>query len=305
MTVNRREPSYRKSIAVSYKLIPFYGDLIKVKQTLLLVFSGVFSWLISSWPSLSLIPLLWILTALFLSISGSTLLNMYIDRDIDAVMERTRHRALPSGKLHPASVLASGALLSIAGVVLAGLYINTITMIVIFLGLFFDVVVYSILLKRRTRFSIIFGGISGGLPVLAGRTAVTGNIDLLGLLMSVFVLCWIPMHILTLAMIPENLENYRKAGVPMWPVVRSREETVKVITLSGILSGVIIIGIARAMNLSHVLMAPVYALSAYMIFLAMGNIKNPSFDRIFLLFKVASIFMAFSFFWLFLATVIK
>ncbi len=295
--------STKSRISSPYRLIPLYGDLIKIKQTFLLVFSGVFSWLISSWPEFTWQGILWISISLFLSVSGSTLLNMFIDRDIDAVMERTRNRALPSGRLNPVTVLSAGMLTSLAGIILSGLMINAITMLVIFLGVFIDVVVYSILMKRKTRFSIIFGGISGGMPVLAGRTAFTGNIDLIGLLMSFFVLCWIPMHILTLAMIPENLDNYRRAGVPMWPVVRSENETIRVITLSAFLSGLIIVAIAESMRVSHIFMSPVYALSAYMIILAAKNFRDSSLDRIFRLFKVASIFMALSFLWLFVARI--
>jgi protoheme IX farnesyltransferase len=303
MAFTRKNIPGGKGVA-THRLIPLYGDLIKVKQTLLLVFSGIFAWLITAWPAMEAAALVWIALSLFLSVSGSTLLNMYVDRDIDAIMDRTKQRALPSGRLDPLSVLVIGLALSITGIILAGLFINRITMIVIFLGVFIDVVIYSIMLKRRTRFSIIFGGISGGLHVLAGGLVVTGVIDPAGLLMSLFVLCWIPMHILTLAMLPENLENYRKAGVPMWPVVRSREETVRVITLSALLSGMIIFAISHLMGLSHAFMSPIYALSAYMVYVAAINFSKPSLDRIFFLFKVASIFMALSFLWLFLARVI-
>jgi len=297
--------SKKKKTKTPYRLIPLYGDLIKVKQTFLLVFSGIFAWLISIWPNPALSSFFWLLLSLFLSVSGSTLLNMYIDRDIDSIMSRTSHRALPSGKLSPRSVLVSGLLLSLAGIILAGMYINITTMVVIFMGLFFDVVVYSIVLKRRTRFSIIFGGISGGLPVMAGCTAVTGSVTVLSVLMTFFVLCWIPMHILTLAMIPENLENYRKAGVPMWPVVRSQEETIIVITVSAVLSTIIIAAIGQVMGFSHSIMIPVYLLSIFMISLSWINIRKPDLDSIFLLFKVASIFMAFAFIWLFIAKVVS
>ncbi len=121
--------------------------------------------------------LLHLTISLYLSVSGTTVLNMYIDRDIDAIMERTKDRPLPSGKVSASTVLITGTILTVVGVFLAFLTLNWLSALIIFFGFFFDVVVYSILLKRRTKFSIIFGGIAGGLPAWAGRIAITGSLD--------------------------------------------------------------------------------------------------------------------------------
>ncbi|MFX0184129.1 MAG: protoheme IX farnesyltransferase, partial [Candidatus Hodarchaeota archaeon] len=220
---------YEQPSSSSYPPISFstYSDLIKSKQTFLLVYTTVFAYLISAWnTSIEFVDFIWLIIGMFFAVSGSTLLNMYVDKDIDALMERTKDRPLPSGQVPPSTVLKHGILFTVAGILAIGVFVNVITMIVVFLGFFFDVVVYSILLKRRTRYSIIFGGVAGGLPAMAGRTAVIGTIDLIAIFMGLFVLCWIPLHILTLALLPKNLEGYRNANIPMWPVVKSRNQTI-------------------------------------------------------------------------------
>ncbi len=151
---------YEKMEITIYPPLSFssYTELIKTKQTFLLVYTTIFTYLVSAWNTTAGIRiwgLLWITISLFFAVSGSTLLNMYIDRDIDALMERTKNRPLPSGKIHPFTVLKHGFIFVIAGIFLSGIFINIITMFIVFFGFFFDVVVYSLWLKRRTRYSIL------------------------------------------------------------------------------------------------------------------------------------------------------
>ncbi|MHA2347903.1 MAG: heme o synthase, partial [Candidatus Hodarchaeales archaeon] len=287
---------------VTFTTIPFflYGDLIKSKQTLLLVYTTFFAYLITAWSStFDLSVFLWLIVGVFFAISGSTLLNMYIDRDIDSIMERTKNRALPSGKVPPSTVQKHGFLFTFAGILAVGFFVNLLTMVVVFLGAFFDVVIYSYWLKRRTRYSIIFGGIAGGLPALAGITAVTGSITPVGVMMALFVLCWIPLHILTLALLPKNLRGYRNANVPMWPVVRSEVETILVITLSAVLSAVLVVMSGIALKIDLVLMIPLLGFNLFILFQSLKNFRNPCPKRTFKIFKMASVLMAFAFFWLF------
>ena len=137
--------------------------------------------------------------SLFLAIAGSTILNMWYDRDIDAVMNRTHHRPLADGRVSPAEALRLGLVLSVLGVGLA-VAMSPLYGLIVFAGLFFDVVIYTMWLKRRTCWSIVWGGISGGMPILAGRAFGIGHIDGIGILLSLAVLFWIPTHILTFSM---------------------------------------------------------------------------------------------------------
>ena len=298
---------YEDVTSFTYPPLSFstYSELIKSKQTFLLLYTAIFAYLISVWgTTFSLFHFIWFVIGLFFAISGSTLLNMYVDRDIDALMDRTKDRPLPSRRIPPSTVLKHGILFTAAGTLAVGIFVNLITMIVVFLGFFFDVVVYSLLLKRRTRLSIIFGGIAGGLPAIAGRAAVNGIIDPAAILMGLFVLCWIPLHILTLALIPKNLEGYKNANVPMWPVVSSQTQTIRVVTLSAILSASIIVLAGISLQINIIVLLPLILFCAFILFHAFANLRQPSHRRTFKIFKLASIFMTFAFLWLFAGVVI-
>ncbi|MHA1201263.1 MAG: protoheme IX farnesyltransferase [Candidatus Heimdallarchaeaceae archaeon] len=272
-----------------------YLGLIKEKQTVLLVFTSILAYLISAYPTISLSDSLWLLFSMFLAVSGITLLNMYIDRDIDKIMERTKDRALPSGKISPLSVLGHGMLYTVLGILFAGVFLNITAMTIIFLGFFFDIVIYSLWLKRRTRFSIIFGGIAGGLPAIAGRVVFTGHIDLIGILMGIFILSWIPLHILTLALLPKTLEGYRNAKVPMWPVVRSEKETIIVITISALISSLTAIAISILLNI-HIVTTIVVVVAGFIIIgLSIVNLIKPKEKTTKFIFMSASLFMVIAF----------
>ncbi|MCK4849192.1 MAG: protoheme IX farnesyltransferase [Candidatus Heimdallarchaeota archaeon] len=281
-----------------------YGELIKSKQTFLLVYTTFFAYLVTAWPiGIDLCIFLWLMVGVFFAVSGSTMLNMYIDRDIDALMERTKDRALPSGRIPAKTVLKHGLLFVTAGVLAIGVFVDSLTMIVVFLGAFFDVVVYSMWLKRRTRFSILFGGIAGGLPALAGQTAATGEINLSGIMMALFVICWIPLHILTLALFPKNLEGYRNAKVPMWPVV-NQSQSVKVITLSAILSVWVIAVTGIILDVHFLILVPLFIFASHIFRESIINLRTPTQQRTFKIFKMASMLMALAFLWLFIGVVL-
>jgi len=125
-----------------------------------------------------------------------TVCNKEFDRDIDASMGRTQKRPLPSGLVQPGEALKLGIVLSILGVGWA-LILDPLYGSIVFAGLFFDVIVYTVWLKRRTAWSIIWGGVSGGMPILAGRALGMGQIDWIGIALAASVLFWIPTHIMT------------------------------------------------------------------------------------------------------------
>ncbi|MFW9905544.1 MAG: protoheme IX farnesyltransferase [Candidatus Thorarchaeota archaeon] len=304
---SQNDQTYEDVNAWVYPPLSFslYGELIKSKQTFLLLYTAVFAYLISSWGvNFIFHKFTLFIVGLFFAVSGSTLLNMYIDRDIDALMERTKNRPIPSKRIPPSTVLKHGMLFTMAGILSIGVFIDFITMIVVFLGFFFDVVVYSLLLKRRTKLSIIFGGVAGGLPAIAGRTAVIGYIDIVAILMGFFVLCWIPLHILTLALIPKNLEGYKNANVPMWPVSSNKIQTIRVITLSALFCALSIVLTGIALQIHFIPLLPLLGFSAFILYKSLVNLKNPSDNLTFKIFKLASIYMAFAFLWLFMGVVL-
>ena len=168
--------------------------------------------------------------------AGCNSLTNYIDRDIDAVMLRTRHRPLPSGRITPRSALRFALGLVTVSLVLSAL-LNILSVLWMTLGILDNVGVYSLLLKRRSPLNILLGGFSGGLPVLFGWSAATpgpvGGPTLaaspLPLLMAGLVFVWIPVHIWFLAV--SYRSDYSKVGVPMLPVVVGPTTALRLITL--------------------------------------------------------------------------
>ncbi|MHA1319289.1 MAG: heme o synthase [Promethearchaeota archaeon] len=289
-------------------ILILFGELIKARQTILLVYTGVFTYLITA-VSLAVeikwFNLLHLAISLYLAVSGTTVLNMYIDRDIDAIMERTKDRPLPSGKVTASQVLAFGTIFTVLGIFLAFLTLNWLAALIVFLGFFFDVVVYSIWLKRRTKYSIIFGGIAGGLPAWAGRVAITGSLDWIGFLLLIFILTWIPVHILTIALIPKNFEGYKKAKVPMWPVVSSQAQTMRVIALGAFLSSVALYEAARLLGANWIIRIIWGVMSLVIIILSIKSLIKPTNKLTFLIFKIASLYMLLGFLLVFLGVIFK
>ncbi|NVM19035.1 MAG: protoheme IX farnesyltransferase [Candidatus Lokiarchaeota archaeon] len=280
-----------------------FGELIKARQTILLLYTGILCYLITAFSLLIEINwfnLIHLAIAIYLAVSGSTVLNMYIDKDIDAIMERTKDRPLPSGKVTASTVLTIGIILTVAGILLAVFTLNWLTAIIIFFGFFFDVVVYSILLKRRTKFSIIFGGIAGGLPAWAGRTAILGSLDWIGFLFLIFILAWIPVHILTIALIPKNFKGYKDAGVPMWPIVSSETETMRVIAIGAFISSLALYEAIRLLGANAFIRIIWGICCAVMIVMVIKNLLKPLNKLTFLIFKIASLYMLLGFLIVFL-----
>ncbi len=198
-----------------------YWRLTKPRIWGLLVFTGVIAMVVAykETPGSALTPSL-LLTgtlALVLGSASADILTNYHDRDIDSMMKRTMKRAIPSGEIKPRSALALGLTMAALSVLIPLLLINAISASFMLIGLLDNVVVYSLLLKRRSWLNIILGGISGGMPVLVGYSAVAGTVTPIALYMSALVIVWIPTHIWSLAIFTK--EDYEAAKVPMLPVV--------------------------------------------------------------------------------------
>jgi len=213
------------------KKLKLYFPLIKSMQTALLLVTGITGYVSARCPVMTWEIFTGLTISLFLTISGSTILNMWYDRDIDVRMNRTKRRPLPSGTLDPNEALILGLSVSIVGLGIA-LSMSGIFGIIVFAGLFIDVVIYTIWLKRKTAWSIVWGGISGGMPILAGRVLGTGEIDSIGVLFAVAILLWIPTHILTFSM--KYFDDYNAAGIPTFPSTYGNHKTRIIIALSSL-----------------------------------------------------------------------
>ncbi len=288
------------------KILSDYHELIKSKQTILLLATCIFAYLMSAIPigEFDWLEVFLLSFSTFIAISGTTILNMYVDRDIDAKMERTKDRPLPSGKMKPNFALINGIAFTAVGLALTVFLWNWLTTLMIFLGFFFDFVIYSIWLKRRTKLSILFGGIAGGLPAVAGRVQAIGTIDGIAILLMFFILTWIPIHILTLALIPHNLEGYKNAGVPMWPVVSSEKQTQYVIAGSGLVNAVVMGVTAILMRIHWIVGIIIGVFCTVLMVLVIMNFIKPTQKLTFTIFKFASAFMLLGFVLLYVGVIV-
>jgi len=262
--------------------------LIKPRQTALLLVTGLCAYTLTRGLPFDPLKGAWMTVGLLLAIAGCTALNMLIDRDIDARMERTMDRPLPAGRIRPMQALLFGGLLSAAGLTLS-FALDTRFGSVVAVGFLFDLLVYSAWLKRRTPFSILFGGVSGGMPVLAGRVLGLGRIDLVGLLLAASVLLWIPSHILTLAI--RYTDDYRRAGVPMWPIVYRPRATRMTIAGANVLNTLILAISGLLLHVHLVALILLLGISLGMLVLSMLQLIRPTERRNWLLFKTASLYM--------------
>jgi len=265
-----------------------YWPLIKSLQTFLLLTTGLAGYL-----SVRLIhrapgPILAMAGSLFLAISGSTVLNMWYDRDIDAIMQRTCTRPLATQSIPPHQALLLGLILSAAGVGWA-MILSPIYGSVVLVGLSFDVFIYTTWLKRRTAWSIILGGISGAVPVLAGRTMAMGRIDWIGVILMLAILFWIPTHILTFGMRYYN--DYLAAHVPTITSVYGFQATRIMIAISSLL-GALAMGLAAFLvGTSAGALSLLVVLGTGLLILALTSVARPSDKLNFRLFKYASLYM--------------
>jgi protoheme IX farnesyltransferase len=156
----------------------------------------------------------------YLAAGGANTLNMFLERDIDAKMKRTRNRPIPSGAVTPRAALIFGIVLSIVSTLWLGLLVNWASAALAFGAILLYVVFYTMILKRRTSQNIVWGGIAGCMPVLIGWSAVTGTVSWTAVLLFLVIFFWTPPHYWPLA---EKFQaDYANAGVPMLPVVSSR-----------------------------------------------------------------------------------
>jgi protoheme IX farnesyltransferase len=139
------------------------------------------------------------------------------------VMRRTRNRPIPAGRIEPGAALGYGVTLAVGSVIVMGLAVNLITAAVLALSIAFYVFVYTMWLKRRTPQNIVIGGAAGAFPPVIGWAAVTGSVDLVPLILFAIVFVWTPPHFWSLALFANA--DYRRAGIPMLPVVAGARET--------------------------------------------------------------------------------
>ena len=208
-------------------------EISKPRIVILLVITAVTSMYAASklvGPELDNWGLIHIIIAGGLASAGSSALNHYYDRDIDSLMKRTSTRPIPSGRIKPNQVLIYGLVVSAISVIYGILALNYVSAFFIALGIFFYVIIYTAWLKRLNSSNIVIGGFAGSAAAMAGWSAATGSIDILGFLVGFLVFVWTPSHFWCLAM--KMKDEYSAANVPMLPVIIGMQKTSKYILVN-------------------------------------------------------------------------
>ncbi len=200
-----------------------YLELTKLRIVLLLLFTTLTAMIIAADGIPHLALLLPTLVGGALSAAGASVINQYIDRDMDARMSRTSRRPIPSGRVEPINALIFGLSLIVWSTLILGLFVNWLTAGLALGGALYYVVIYTLLLKRNTVLNILIGGGAGAMPVLVGWTAVTGSLNFEPMILFAIVFYWTPPHSWALALLVNS--DYTRANVPMMPVARGEKVT--------------------------------------------------------------------------------
>lgn len=285
---NHSNSNEKKERLGFFKLLKEYWTMIKSKQTYLLVITGWAGFSSARCPVEGWETSLAVLGSLFLAISGCTIFNMVYDRDIDSVMPRTKKRPLSTGSISLPNAILAASIISGLGVGWA-FTIDTLYGWIILAGLFLDAVIYTVVLKRYTPYSIIYGGLSGGMPILAGRSLGLGYIDLIGVLLALAIVFWIPTHIMTFSI--KYGDQYEKAGIPTFPSAYGVDTTRKIIALSTVLASFVMIYAAYLIEIQGYYFFTLVLFSLALVSLATLTVKKKSLKLNFSLFKAASLYM--------------
>jgi len=199
-----------------------YIDLLKPRVMSLVVFTGLIGIAIAPAHIHPFTGALAVL-AIALGSGAAGAINMWYERDLDALMARTANRPLPAGRVAPDDALGLGVLLSIFSLLLMATATNYVATALLAAAILFYVFIYTIWLKRRTPQNIVIGGAAGAFPPMIGWAAATGDVSWVGVSLFMLIFLWTPPHFWALALY--RSDDYRRAGVPMLPVVRGPRET--------------------------------------------------------------------------------
>ena len=225
--------------------------------------------------------------------AGAEAISNYIDKDVDALMQRTKNRPIPSGRIKAINSLIFGIILSSLAIIFSYMidYMNNstlpiITFLMIF-GLFDYLIVYSAYLKRKNLLNIILGGFSGAIPALIGYTAISKTIVLEGLLISALVFIWIPAHIWSLSL--RFQDDYSKAKIPMLPTVVSLKTSIRLIALSAI---ILVIFSLKLYQIGTIYLITAIITGIIILFSSLKLLLEPTKERSWKLFKITSPYLA-------------
>jgi protoheme IX farnesyltransferase len=266
-----------------------YVSLLKLRIASLLLLVAAAGYLVTSDPAITIGPFAILLVSGLLASGGASSMNHYFDRNLDGLMTRTNRRPLPTGRVSPGRALGLGAVLFGTSIALA-LLVNLLTAAFIALGFVVYVFVYTIGLKRRHVSNIVIGGFAGSCPALAGSAAATGAVSLGALLIALLVCLWTPGHFWALAFCQK--EDYRRARIPMLPVVTDEKTAVRWIVLSTVIVPPFALLFWILQVSSLVYLAVAVGAGTVLVYLAFRFLKDPTVRNAWNGYKVSGPYLA-------------
>ena len=270
-----------------------FFQLMKPRVMSLVIFTGFVGMYLAPddlHPVLAVISLI----AIAAGAGASGAINQWYDRDIDAVMQRTRTRPIPSGEVEPSEALSFGVIISVISVLILSLSANFLAGGLLAFTIIFYGLVYTVWLKRSTAQNIVIGGAAGALPPIIGWSAATESMSIEPIILFSLIFFWTPPHFWALALVKS--QDYKKAKIPMLPVVAGGNEARKQIFIYSI----IMVGISLLPNfigMAKMLYGSVAGISGFIfLVLAFQLFRQPDDDRAMRLFKysIAYLFILFS-----------
>ncbi len=234
-----------------------YLLLLKPRVIFLVVFTGLVGMLIAPGTISFYLGTITILS-IALGSGGAGALNMWYDRDIDAIMTRTKNRPIPAGRITAFNALCFGLCTSCLAVLIMAIKINYLAASILAFAIFFYVVIYTILLKRYTTQNIVIGGAAGAFPPVIGWTAVTNHVGIEPTILFLIIFLWTPPHFWSMSL--HTCDEYKKANIPMLPVIYGKKTTqTNIVLYSIVLLGVTFLPYALNM------MGTIYMVSALLL----------------------------------------
>ncbi len=273
-----------------------YASLMQFKIVSLLAFSTIAGFAIARpYGALLLKSLVLATIGVILASAGAEVMNKLLERDIDRKMERTRRRPSVRGLIGVRAGLLLGLGLVGTGIVL-GYLVNQLAALMILSGAVFYILVYTLILKRRSRFSVLIGGFAGSFCVWTGVAAAAGTITVPGLILGLLVLLWIPGHIWSLAL--RHRDDYRRAGVPMFTAVESERTGTLTIALFNVLMALVTISLVPFLGIYYAAIIVIPLL--LVLYLSVKVVLDSS--KVWSVFKLSSPYLAFVFIAVIVAT---
>jgi protoheme IX farnesyltransferase len=267
-----------------------YYRLTKPRIIVLLLITTVPAMMLARHGLPSLLLMLATLLGGTLAAGSANAINMYLDRDIDQIMKRTRRRPLPAHAVTPEQALRFGFFLGAISYLFLSITVNVLAATLALSAIAFYVFVYTMWLKRTTAQNIVIGGAAGAVPALVGWAAVTGTLALPAWILFTIVFVWTPPHFWALAM--RYSGDYAAAGVPMMPVVRGEDDTRRQIFLYALALFAVTLVLWPVAHMGPVYLVTAIALGGTFVYRALVLWRDPSPERAWRLFTYSIVYLA-------------